>query len=74
MPGHSVTAKLAFTPDSTSVVKAEELVLFWTQEFVGTGNGSLPDRIKKTQSESSAVSSLAGLTLAAASIVAALAF
>ena len=53
---------------------AEEFVLFWTQEFVGSGNGSLPDHKKKIKAESNAVSSFAGVTLAAASIITTLAF
>ena len=74
--GGTVTAKLALAVDGKSVVLAEDLEIFWTQEFVGTGKGSLPDRAKKLKSESHAVAGMnTALTLAAsAGIFASLAF
>ena len=52
---------------------AEDINLFWTQEYTGEGNGSLPDRPKKENSESYAIT-FAGLTLGAASALTLLAF
>ena len=74
-PGNSVTAKLAFSSNASTISLAKDLTLFWSQEYVGSGNGNLKDRVAKQKSESHAVSNLltSGFALAAG-LTAALAY